>query len=274
MRSLGWALALGAIAATTTLAQQAQRQRIVNRAESKIVEAGPPVSLSAPINVRYEGGVFGFSESLNGTLKFDDEGQQIVFRDRSSRKSFTIPYDAVMTAYGEMKKRAPKDARGVLSDSFGMLMIPYVGPYLYAAQTLKETIKKKRQFVVFQFRDPLTNAFTTTYFKLHNKQDIDPLLDRLAEKAGMTRRGDACLRLRSSARLEKPEEPSEPPVQSGARQDQAGPPGHAAEAQERAAQSTTASGQIRQEVSRPAKLSENYQFRPGVMDILRSRDDF
>lgn len=210
-------------APATLLAQQTAGDHTSGKVNAEAIAAGRSAIGVAPINVRYEGGVYGFSsEKLAGTLSFNDGEQHLVFRDQSARRSFTIPYTAVQAVYAEIRKRAPQDMSSMAS--IGMVMIPIVGPSLLGAQALKEALKKKQQYVTFQYRDPLTNQFTTTYFKLHNKQDVDPLLTGIETKAAMIRRGDACFRLRAPIRSGDEDEYDEPPVRPRGRWEEYGSP--------------------------------------------------
>src|SRR3982750_2498488 len=52
---------------------------------------------------KYEGGMYGFSQKEEGTLKFDDENGRLVFYGKDQREKFHVPYDSMMVVYPESK---------------------------------------------------------------------------------------------------------------------------------------------------------------------------
>ena len=50
----------------------------------------------ASFTAKYEGGVFGFDKKEEGTLKFDDVNERLVFFGEDGKEKFGIPYDALL----------------------------------------------------------------------------------------------------------------------------------------------------------------------------------
>ena len=84
-RRLLAALVAGIFLAAT--GAQAQRTRPVSSPAPEKTEAKPPVpgvTANVPpapqtVKVKYEGGVFGYTEKMDGTLTFDDQNRRLVF---------------------------------------------------------------------------------------------------------------------------------------------------------------------------------------------------
>ncbi|MEQ1924409.1 MAG: hypothetical protein ABL952_18075, partial [Pyrinomonadaceae bacterium] len=55
-----------------------------------------PAAKPAPatFEAKYEGGMFGYSDKIDGTLNFDDANQRLVFRGKDNKEKFGIPYEA------------------------------------------------------------------------------------------------------------------------------------------------------------------------------------
>jgi hypothetical protein len=108
-------------------------------------------------------------------LTFDDENNRLLFKDKKPPKEISIPYGAITSAYADTQKKQPAAAT-VASH------IPYGG--------LAGLIKTKVRYLTLQFEDPDSRVSGITSFKLENKDVIESVLVALAEKTGMTRRGD------------------------------------------------------------------------------------
>src|SRR5262245_15963226 len=70
----------------------AQRPRAV---ESEPAPKPAVAPAPATVKAKYEGGVFGYTKTMEGTLTFDDANSQLLFRDKKSPKQIHIPYAAV-----------------------------------------------------------------------------------------------------------------------------------------------------------------------------------
>lgn len=128
------------------------------------------------MKAKYEGGVFGFKKTMDGTLMFDDENQRLYFKDKKPPKEISIPYAAINSAFADTQKQRP----GVASVA---RQVPYYGwPASF--------IKTKVRYLTLQFEDPDSKVSGITSFKLENKELLESVLVTLAEKTGMTKRGD------------------------------------------------------------------------------------
>jgi len=59
------------------------------------------------MKAKYEGGVFGHTKTMEGTLAFDDTNERLVFRNDKQKDAFFIPYAAVASAFADTQKRRP-----------------------------------------------------------------------------------------------------------------------------------------------------------------------
>ena len=73
---------------------------------SKAHAAPAPQSMKA----KYEGGVFGHSKTMEGTLNFDDTNNRLLFRNKKQKDVLFIPYQAVVSAFADTQKRRPAAA--------------------------------------------------------------------------------------------------------------------------------------------------------------------
>jgi hypothetical protein len=172
--------ALGLVV-TTALTAFAQRPRMSNDDASKPeTTTTTPAPAPQTVNAKYEGGVFGYPKKLNGTLTFDDTNQRLLFRNEQQKEVFFIPYNALTGAYGDTHAVRPKAA------SIGS-NVPYVGFPI-------GLIKTKVRYLTIQYNDPDSKAAGVTSFRLENKDLLDSVLNTLANKAGLTKRGDVFIK--------------------------------------------------------------------------------
>jgi len=136
----------------------------------------PPPAPSS-VKAKYEGGVFGYRKTMEGTLIFDDENRRLLFKDRKTPKEFHIPYDAIASAFADTQKRRT-----------GVATVASHIPVIYAVPAA--FIKKKVRFLTVQYNDQDTNVNGVTSFRLENKQILESVVATLADKTGMTKRGD------------------------------------------------------------------------------------
>ena len=153
------------------------------------MEAEPDQKAPAPkpapttVKAKYEGGVFGYTKTMEGTLTFDDENKRLVFKDKKPPKEIHIPYDAITSAFADTQKRQPRAAT-----------IASHVPVIYSLPA--HFIKTKVRYLTLQYRDPDSQVQGITSFKLQNKEVLASVLATLAEKAEMSQRGDIYVKKR------------------------------------------------------------------------------
>jgi hypothetical protein len=165
----------------TAVAAMAQRPRTINQDKAEST-ANVPAPAPAPqtVNAKYEGGVFGYNKKMEGTLSFDDANQRLVFRDGKQKEILFVPYNAITGAYGDTHAVRPSAAT-VASN------IPYIG--LPAS-----LIKTKVRYLALQYNDPDSKASGVTSFRLENKDLLASVLNTLASKAGLYKRGEVFIK--------------------------------------------------------------------------------
>ncbi|MEO7970654.1 MAG: hypothetical protein ABI698_05090 [bacterium] len=159
------------LTALASLSISAQRPRAVDTATdaSKATPAPPPQTMKA----KYEGGVFGYNHTMEGTLNFDDTNSRLLFR-KDGKEVFFIPYNAVTSAFSDTQKKRP-----------GVATVASSAPYLFPLGWLKTKVR----YLTVQFNDPDTQVSGITSFRLENQSILDSALYALARKSGLTQRG-------------------------------------------------------------------------------------
>jgi hypothetical protein len=149
-----------------------------------------PATAPAPstVKAKYEGGVFGYTKTMDGTLTFDDANSQLLFKDRKTTKQIHIPYAALTSAFADTKKRQPSAAT-----------VASAVPLLYTLPA--HFIKTKVRYLTLQYNDPDSQQAGITSFKLDNKEILESVLVTLAEKSGMTLRGDVYVKKKDVSKL-------------------------------------------------------------------------
>ena len=183
MKLIGIILLTGAMGVVVC----AQRPRAIDTTvdASKAAPAPAPQTMKA----KYEGGVFG-CKAQEGTLNFDDTNQRLLFRDKKQKEVFFIPYNAVASAFADTQKRRPSAAtvgQHVPFPGFGLLGL----------------LKTKVRYLTLQYSDPDTNVSGVTSFRLENKDLVDSAVYAVANKSGLTPRGDIYVRKKESAEVKK-----------------------------------------------------------------------
>jgi hypothetical protein len=172
MRLIGSLLLLAAV----LTGAYAQRPRSIEPEPAKKTTTAPAPVTSA-VKAKYEGGVFGYTKTMEGTLAFDDANSQLIFKDQKTPKQLHIPYDAVTSAFADTQKRQP-----------GAATVASNVPSIYALPA--HFIKTKVRYLTVQYSDPDSHQSGITSFKLENKEILNSFLVSLAQKTGMTQRGD------------------------------------------------------------------------------------
>lgn len=164
----------------------AQRPRTIDTSDDTRSSSptAAPAPLTQTVKAKYEGGVFGYNNTMTGTLSFDDANSRLLFRDKEQKDVLFIPYDAVTSAFADTQKKRPAAAT-VASH------IPYIGlPIGF--------IKKKVRYLTLQYNDPVSRVNGTTSFKLENKVILESFVRALADKADLTPHGQIYIKKRDS----------------------------------------------------------------------------
>jgi hypothetical protein len=167
------------LAVTATFAQR-PRTITDDHPAQPATSTPPPTPAPSTVNAKYEGGVFGHPNKIEGTLTLDDANKRLVFRDGKQKEILSVPYSSITGAYADTHAVRPKAA------SIGS-NVPYVGLPV-------GLIKTKVQYLTLQYNDPDSNASGITSFRLENKDLLASVLNTLATNAGLTQRGDVFVR--------------------------------------------------------------------------------
>jgi hypothetical protein len=167
----------------------AQRPRTTDPETEK---AQSPAPASKTVKAKYEGGVFGYTKTMEGTLTFDDDNKRLLFKDKKPPKEFHIPYEAITSAFADTQRRRP--AAATVASHIPLYGIP------------AGFIKTKVRYLTLQYFDPDSRVNGVTSFKLENKEILASVLKTLADKTGMTKRGDIYVRKRDddSSKVDPP----------------------------------------------------------------------
>ncbi|HKU77971.1 MAG TPA: hypothetical protein VJR02_28915 [Pyrinomonadaceae bacterium] len=155
--------------------------------------AGQTAAKSAPksVKAKYEGGVFGYTKTMEGTLTFDDTNNRLHFKDKKPPKEISIPYEAIMSAFADTQKRQPRAAT-----------VASAVPLIYALPA--RFIKTKVRYLTLQYNDPDSKVSGITSFKLENKEVLESVLAALAEKSNMALRGDVYVKKKADDTSKSP----------------------------------------------------------------------
>jgi len=175
-------LALVVLMALTAFAQRPRMSN--NDATKPETTTTPPAPAPQTVKAKYEGGVFGYPHKMEGTLNFEDANNRLVFRNDKEKEVFFIPYKAITGAYGDTHAVQPKAA------SVGSVVLGSIVPF----GGLTGLIKTKVRYLTLQYNDPDSNAAGVTSLRLENNDLLGSVLNTLANKAGLTKRGDVFIR--------------------------------------------------------------------------------
>lgn len=132
------------------------------------------------LKAKYEGGVFGYTKTMEGTLTFDDVNSRLLFKDKKPPKEISIPYESITSAFADTQKKRP--AAATVASHIPLYGIP------------AGFIKTKVRYLTLQYNDPDSKVSGITSFKLENKEILESALATLADKVGMTLRGDVYIK--------------------------------------------------------------------------------
>ena len=160
----------------------AQRPRTMER-DPEAAKISAPPKAPQTVKAKYEGGVFGYTKTMEGTLTFDDVNNRLLFKDKKPPKEISIPYEAITSAFADTQKRQPSAAT-----------VAGAVPSIYTLPA--KFIKKKVQYLTLQYSDPDSKVQGVTSFKLDNRELLESVLYTLAQKAEMTQRGNVYVKKR------------------------------------------------------------------------------
>jgi hypothetical protein len=158
----------------------AQRPRTAESEPQKTPAAKPAPKT---VKAKYEGGVFGYRKTMDGTLTFDDDNNRLIFKDKKPPKEISIPYDSITSAFVDSHKKQPAAAT-VASNV----------PTIYSLPA--RFIKTKVRYLTLQYDDPDSHVSGITSFKIDDRDTLESVLQTLAQKANMTLRGDVYVKKR------------------------------------------------------------------------------
>jgi len=176
MRIISTLLLLGALLTGAF----AQRPRSAEPEPQKTPAARPAPKT---VKAKYEGGVFGYRKTMDGTLTFDDDNNRLIFKDKKPPKEISIPYDSITSAFVDSHKKQPAAAT-VASNVPSIYSLP------------ARFIKTKVRYLTLQYDDPDSHVSGITSFKIDDRDTLESVLQTLAQKANMTLRGDVYVKKR------------------------------------------------------------------------------
>jgi len=142
------------------------------------IKAAPAI-----VAAKYEGGMFGYRDKKEGTLRFDDANKRFVFFDKDQREMFSIPYASLLVI-------APTDRSSTSTAGTVISNAPVLGA------GLGRLLKNKKRYIVIQFDDPDANVRGVVNFRIENKEMRESVIYSLGTKAKLTQRGDSYYRPR------------------------------------------------------------------------------
>lgn len=160
----------------------AQPRQIEAKPETK---AAPVKPAPESFPTKYEGGVFGYSKKEDGTLKFDDINERLVFYGADQKEKFALPYRTLLLIYPQ--------SQSVQTTAGKVISVAGGGP-------LGNFIREKRRYLVMHFDDPDVEAKGVVNFRIEDQALLDSVLATLAQKAELKARGDAYYRPKPTAK--------------------------------------------------------------------------
>lgn len=183
MKKILFFLAFGLFAMTSAVSAQ-PRPAETSAPSPAVRKAVPEV-----FDVKYEGGMFGFEKKEEGTLKFDDTNERLVFFGKDKKEKFSIPYDSMVMVY-----TGTKSVRSGTGTAVSAIPLPGAG--------LAGLIREKRRYLTIQFSDRDVEASGVANFKVEEDGLRDSVVHALGEKAQLKQRGDAYYRARPQPKTE------------------------------------------------------------------------
>jgi hypothetical protein len=136
------------------------------------------------VEVKYEGGLFGYSTKEKGMLKFDDDNERLIFFGKDQKEKFSIPYKSMIVVFPSSQTSSSTAGQVV-----GAIPLP--------GTSLARLISKTSRYLVIQFEDSDSDARGVTNFKIGKKEILAETIEAIGYKAKMKARGDAYYRERT-----------------------------------------------------------------------------
>lgn len=172
------ALLLILIAASMAVAQRPRT--LTDEPVKPPANAPTPAPAPSTVKAKYEGGVFGYPRKMEGTLTLDELNTRLVFRNNKQKEVFSIPYGSITGAYGDTHSVRP--AAATVASHIPLYGIP------------ASFIKTKVRYLTLQYDDPDSKAAGVTSFRLENRDLLDSVLNTLAARAALTKRGEVYIK--------------------------------------------------------------------------------
>lgn len=182
MKKVLFSLAFGLFALASVISAQ---PRPAEKGQPTAAQTNAPETLAA----KYEGGMFGFDKKEDGSLKFDDVNERLVFFGKDKKEKFAIPYDSMVMVY-----TGTKSVRSGAGTAVSVIPLPGAG--------LAGLIREKRHYLTIQFSDRDVEASGVANFKIEEDNLRQTVVHTLGAKAQLKKRGDAYYRPRPTPKTE------------------------------------------------------------------------
>ena len=126
------ALFLSAVA----VCAQPRPAEVSSKTPSVAANSAPP-----SFQAKYEGGMFGYTQKEQGTLRFDDANERLVFFGKDQKEKFHVPYDSILVIYPQSKSVTSTTGNVVRH-----IPLPGAG--------LAGLLREKRRYMILHFEDP------------------------------------------------------------------------------------------------------------------------
>ncbi|NNE65450.1 MAG: hypothetical protein HKN33_02705 [Pyrinomonadaceae bacterium] len=156
--------------------------RPADRSKSTVVTTPENREMLESIEVKYMGGLFGYSKKEHGTIKFDDINERLGFYGEDGKERFSVPYNALVVVFPSQKKVRSGTGRAV-----GAIPIP-------GAAIGGLFMKKKKNYLVLNYSDQDVDAQGAINFLVDTPELLFDSIFTIGEKAEMVQRGDSYIR--------------------------------------------------------------------------------
>jgi hypothetical protein len=117
---------------------------------------------------KYEGGVFGYTKTMQGTLTFDDGNNRLIFKDKKPPKEISIPYGP-SPRLSQIRKRCSRRRT------------PWPATCRRSTHYRRDFIKHKVRYLTLQYSDP-TRTFPESRASKSGQGLLESVLVTLARR--------------------------------------------------------------------------------------------